>query len=241
MKDEVLTPWPPSVVVKSHIRARNLKLKISLKNGLELITPKKFNSKEIPIILEKNRAWIEKQLGKIQNLRKEAYLDTLPQEIFLNFLEQKWKIEYVKMKNQLRLMSRPDNTLVIFGDISKTIICKKLLIKWLRLIAIDHLTKAVKNLSATTHLSYKSVTIRNQSSRWGSCSQDKSINLNFKLLFLPENLVHHVILHELCHTVYFDHSPKFWQLLKKFDPQSDTHKKTIKDIDELIPAWVRVL
>ena len=62
---------------------------------------------------------------------------------------------------------------------------------------------------------YNKVTIRNQSTRWGSCSRRGNINFNYKLALLPENLVDYVIVHELCHLGEFNHSKDFWNLVAK--------------------------
>jgi len=62
---------------------------------------------------------------------------------------------------------------------------------------------------------YSGVCIRKSRSRWGSCSSKGIINLSFYLMLLPGHLIEYVLLHELCHTVQMNHSPKFWALLNK--------------------------
>lgn len=60
---------------------------------------------------------------------------------------------------------------------------------------------------------YKGLSINKSRTRWGSCSSQKSINLSYFCLFLPEYLIDFVILHELCHTIEMNHGEKFWKLL----------------------------
>ena len=63
---------------------------------------------------------------------------------------------------------------------------------------------------------YSSVKIRKSKTRWGSCSSKKTISLSLYLMILPEHLIEYVLLHELCHTVYMNHSAAFWNLLNKY-------------------------
>lgn len=63
---------------------------------------------------------------------------------------------------------------------------------------------------------YRRVFIRNQKTRWGSCSHQNNINLNINLVLLPSDLSDYIILHELVHTRVKNHSPAFWQELAKY-------------------------
>jgi predicted metal-dependent hydrolase len=84
-------------------------------------------------------------------------------------------------------------------------------------------------VSIQTSLPYNRVSIRGQKTRWGSCSSDKNINLNYKLLFLEPEFVKYIIIHELCHTIHLNHSREFWQLVGDFYPDyRDIRKQIIK-------------
>jgi predicted metal-dependent hydrolase len=74
---------------------------------------------------------------------------------------------------------------------------------------------------------YNKVSIRNQRTRWGSCSAKCNISLNIKLVALPEELIDYVILHELMHTRVHNHSKKFWQELDKYVEDSKTKAKQL--------------
>ena len=75
--------------------------------------------------------------------------------------------------------------------------------------------------------SYKKVSIRNQRTRWGSCSAKGNISLNIKLVALPQELADYVILHELVHTRVHNHSRKFWQELNKHADDSKTKARKL--------------
>lgn len=78
------------------------------------------------------------------------------------------------------------------------------------------LTGRLYYLAEKHSFTYNKATIRNQKTRWGSCSHKDNINLNMKLVLLPDELVDYVILHELVHTKINNHSKKFWGELDKY-------------------------
>jgi predicted metal-dependent hydrolase len=69
--------------------------------------------------------------------------------------------------------------------------------------------------------------IRNQKTRWGSCSGKKNLNFNYKIVFLPEELKDYIIVHELCHLKEMNHSQNFWNLVAQMCPD---YRKACKEI-----------
>ena len=78
-----------------------------------------------------------------------------------------------------------------------------------------HLPKRVEELAKMHGFQYNKVSIRDSKGRWGSCSGQKNISLSLSLMALPHHLIDYILLHELCHTVEMNHSPRFHQLLNK--------------------------
>ncbi len=72
------------------------------------------------------------------------------------------------------------------------------------------------------------VTIREQKSRWGSCSSKGNLNFNWKLIMAPPQALDYVVIHELCHLYEFNHSPRFWALVTGQMPDYEVWKKWLK-------------
>ena len=77
------------------------------------------------------------------------------------------------------------------------------------------LTRRLEYLAGKHGFTYNRVFIRNQKTRWGSCSHKNNINLNIKIIRLPEELMDYVILHELAHTRFKNHGDDFWVELNR--------------------------
>lgn len=67
-------------------------------------------------------------------------------------------------------------------------------------------------------VSYNQLRIKEQKTRWGSCSKRKNLNFNWKIIMAPEMVMDYVIVHEMCHLVHFDHSKEFWDLVSFYMP-----------------------
>ena len=72
------------------------------------------------------------------------------------------------------------------------------------------------------------ITIREQKTRWGSCSSKNNLNFNWKLIMAPPPALDYVVVHELCHLHEFNHSPRFWQLVAAQMPEYESWKKWLK-------------
>ena len=225
--------WPPEYKIKKHRRALHVKLRVTKSNGLEITVPYRFNLKNLGPILEDSRAWITKQFLHLES-KKES---ERPNKIVLNALAETWTIEYLQTNAKLQIIHRPQKEIVLVGNVADDNACKQKLIRWVKDIAKIHLSSKLQMISEKTTLYYSNVTIRNQQTLWGSCTANKSINLNYKLIFLPEHLVTHIMLHELSHTRYLNHSDAFWNLVAKHDGEWQAHRREMRKADQFIPDW----
>lgn len=99
----------------------------------------------------------------------------------------------------------------------------------LRAQARSAITARVNHYAGIMNLKYGRIFIKQQKSRWGSCSEKGNLNFNFLLVLMPEEILDYVVVHELCHLKEMNHSPAFWAEVEKILPDYKERKKWLKD------------
>ncbi len=83
--------------------------------------------------------------------------------------------------------------------------------------------------AAALGVQYTRITLRDQRSRWGSCSSKGGLSFNWRLVLAPHDVLDYVVVHEVCHLVELNHSPKFWKLVEKRRPNYRDSKQWLDD------------
>ena len=238
-------PDLPAYTVRVSDRAKCVRLALSVENGLEVVVPANYDHLKIPEIIHQKRNWINRNQRKLNE--REAFFQSqsphaLPDQLKLRSLGEEWQIVYQQTVTRFGSITIKENReqlqLVISGDITDVASCKALIKQWLMKTAEKQLFSWLRRLSLQNNLPYRTTAIRGQKTLWGSCSSDRNISLNYKLLFLEAQVVEYVLIHELCHTVHMNHSAKFWKLVSKFEPNYKTIDKSLNQAWQIIPAWL---
>lgn len=220
-------------LVKSN-RAKYIRIKISREGDLSVVLPLGISAKHAHEFIHKKSHWIAKNVKKSSSRINIEFPDFLN----LTLLGERWDIDYVKAnchskddpKNRISLEEKFEKQLVITGNIENWIVTKKILNHWCRIKSKRIFTIMLQGLAEEHGFHFNKLTIRTQKTRWGSCSTKKNINLNSKLLLMPENIVKYVMIHELCHTIEMNHSSNFWQLVGDCDKNYKDNRKQLKII-----------
>ncbi len=114
------------------------------------------------------------------------------------------------------------------------------LVALLRRCAEVALPVRVLQLAARHGVRVHGVAVRDQKTRWGSCSETGSLSLNWRLLLLRQALQDHVLLHELVHLCHFNHSDAFHTTLGQWDPQARIHRKSLREEGTLLMQLGRI-
>jgi len=98
-----------------------------------------------------------------------------------------------------------------------------------RVEARARISLLVQSEAAALGVTYSRITMRNQRSRWGSCSSSGALSFNWRLVLAPHDVLDYVVVHEVCHLVELHHGPAFWRLLAKRRPGYAESKQWLDD------------
>ena len=234
--------FPPPCTVQVSARAKHARLKMTPHDGLIVVLPEGFNKKHVPDLLLRHEFWIRKTAAQLDAQREEpppAMDNGLPRTVAFPHFDEAWEVEYVQTAiGKAAIKECSKNGLLVSGDVANDALCRKLLFSWLKHCAGRLLLPRFEQLAASLDFDYAEAKVRLQQSRWGSCTSSRVITLNNKLLFLPEHLIRHIMVHELCHTVHLNHSRSFWALVHQYDPLWRIHNREMKSAWKYVPAWV---
>ncbi|MGI9331201.1 MAG: M48 family metallopeptidase [Gammaproteobacteria bacterium] len=220
-------------------RARRPSVSVCLHDGVVLTLPQRFDERHLPALLTEWQPWIDKQVAHY-----EAHRARLPAEMFARLPENialpacggRWQVSYAGSGKTTRVVDR-DGTLTVHNPSGEEASARATLNRWLARTARRHLQARLEELSRLHDLHYQRLTVRGQRTRWGSCSSTGTISLNYLLMFLAPELADSVVLHELCHTRYMSHGPRFYGLLRRLQPRYDELDQRVREGWQAIPDW----
>lgn len=205
---------------------RQVSLVAHPKLGLVIRSPREISAQQVKTILQKHQQWIDQNIHP----RSEILVDGAQITIF----GDAETIRFVLEQNTKPHVREQGPELIVS---SHTLNHKEVLTKWLKQVAKKGISQRTKELSEQFGFSYKSISIRDQSTRWGSCSGKKSLSFNWRLAFAPLEVLDYVIIHELAHTVQMNHSDKFWQLVSQCMPKYKEHIHWLKQHTQLLHSY----
>ena len=226
-------------------KAKNPRLKVAVKGGLEVIVPKGYDRAKVPALLYKKRHWITAALERTELNRKFFEPEPewqLPASIVLSAIGEEWYLESrpSSLPSSLKTVAVREagqNQLLIFGQIRNEKACMAALRRWLHRRAKESLVPILERISERTGLRFSHVYLKRQRTRWASCSRNRAISLNAKLLFLEPELVEYCMIHELCHIAEMSHSKNFWSLVRHHSPNYHHQDRRLRDAWKRLPRW----
>ncbi len=226
--------------IKEHPRAKHVHLKLSRQGELEIVVPKGYDRRAIPEVIAAKQAWLGRTRTRLrqqmQSLPAE-YFQQWPASVRLRALAETYTVLFRPTTEAHIRIAAIGRILSVSGPVHDASACACGLRAWLRIKARRRLPPWLRQTSQELGLPYAKTIIRGQRSRWGSCSAQGVISLNYKLLFLPRAQVHYLFVHELCHTRHLNHSARYWALVARKLPDYRRFEATLREAWRYVPRW----
>ena len=141
--------------------------------------------------------------------------------------------------NGMRVRANGPDRLCVLGDATDGEALRTVLLAWLRGRAGKVLPAMLREEGRRIGLLPRRIQVRNQKTRWGSCSARGTISLNARLLFMPEELGRYVLVHELCHLAQLNHSRDYWREVARHAPGHHEREADLRSAWRFVPVLLR--
>ncbi|HEX3836312.1 MAG TPA: SprT family zinc-dependent metalloprotease [Steroidobacteraceae bacterium] len=231
--DTETQPW----VVRESRRARRLAVRVHRTGRVEVVVPPRTSRAAVSAFVSEHRDWIE--------TRRQAALRQKPPEtpfpptrIELPGVYESWRVHLAGGSGPIRTRAGGDELLVIAGAIGASQQLAQALRRWLigraQVLLAEHLADCAREFG----FSYRTLSIRRQKTRWGSCSARGTISLNCCILFQPPEVLRYLLIHELSHTRHMNHSRAFWATVATCCPDYRKLDRQLLDGWRRVPSWL---
>ncbi len=205
--------------VRRSDRARSVRVRVEHDGEVTVTLPRRARERDAAAAVRELRPWIDRRLAEVDAARR--VLTRTPGTVpFLG-----GELRLAEQPGRTRAHRRGDTLLVPAGGPAQRPAIERWYRRAARTEAAAHLDAAVAALGKP----YTRLTIREQRTRWGSCSATGAIAINWRLVLGPPELLEYVAWHEACHLVVLDHSRRFWALLGAHLPGYEEPRAWLRD------------
>ena len=207
-------------VVKKNVSSIRLRIK---SNHIFVIScPRLTPQFIINQFIKKNTNWI------ISHSKKNTPKKTFKNLKYLTILDKTYQLIFINTTRDSVIIYPEKQTIYINISKNSNSHIKQILEKKLRPFALSLIKKELSLLKKQYNFEFNNVTVRNQSSRYGSCSSKSNLNFNWQIIFFPPEKFRHILLHELTHLKIKNHSKNFWDQLTVYDSDCKSNNLWLK-------------
>jgi len=216
-------------IVKSS--RKTISIRVS-QDGVCVHAPKNLSNARIAKLIETKAGWIKKKQEEIKAIKQNSQISECVDGAMYLYRGNEIKLrlivrEYAEQDKQLAKVTLVNNELIVeVGTISQDVI-RQVMEKWYRNEAKKRIKERVEYY--LNHYDFKKkvnrIVIKDQKSRWGSCSSKCNLNFNYRLIMAPDDVLDYVVIHELCHLLYMNHSSDFWNEVRRIRPNFEREKE----------------
>lgn len=215
------------VTIERRAGIKNISLRVTIQ-GVSIKVPRAVSAADLDQLIESRRSWMARHWRRLRDAAEAAQQRTRENQVYYQ-----GKLCRVLVCEESGPISR-GRQVQLEGDIFVVYLpagnseWEPPIQKWLREQGAKNIKKRLAIISHNLHYKYESVSIRDQKTRWGSCSSNRHLSFNWRLIMMPPEVLDYVIAHELCHLEELRHSPRFWSLVEKAMPDYKQHRQWLR-------------
>ncbi len=226
----------PYEIVRSS-RARRVRLRVGPRPVVEIIAPEAVRLGNLKDLLRPHREWIVEQFARLAEPRPPVF--ALQTGTKLPFRGEELLLNVRDGPAGRCTVSRWDQNLLALSPAGDAWLLAAGLEGWYRQQARAVFHDRSDHWARKLGVNFKRLAVRDQRSRWGSCSSLGNLNFNWRLVMAPRAVLDYVVVHELAHLAEPNHSPAFWKLVERFSPAYEQHKEWLKENGERLASYFR--
>jgi predicted metal-dependent hydrolase len=221
-------------------KRKSIGISVSTKDGVKVAAPNWVGKKQIQDIVNEKAEWIFKKLDElskrpVSTVKKEFADETeflyMGRVLYLKLVEtQDNKKASLKIAADMIIISIPRD---VQGE-EREVCLKKLVTNWYREGAAKILNERTDHFSKIMGVKPEHIRVKQQKTRWGSCSSRGNINFNWKLIMFPIEVIDYVVVHELAHMKVMNHSERFWKVVGEIIPDYKIRTKQLKEYARML-------
>ena len=193
-------------------------------DGVKIVVPQGSNL-DPEALIEDKRDWIKEKVEKYQQHREKIPSRQFKEGAEWPYLGERYEL-HLNESNRCDLNS--DKIILPRKKVKKNSI-KDELEKFYRERARNRFKKLIDKWEETLNVRYNKIYIRNQRTKWGSCSDKGNISFNFRLMMAPPEISEYIVIHELCHLKHLSHGKKFYRELQHHCPNHSDHERWLEE------------
>jgi len=216
-------------------RRKTIGISISPEQGVRVLVPSWVSKQLIQDVVKKKAPWIIKKLIQIEEIKSLKLSKKFIDGETFSFLGKDYKLEVLRQPGIKSTNLAFNNVKFIAGipgeftyeEQAKSI--RESILEWYMERAAETITDRVEIYSHKLGAKPARVHIKNQKSRWGSCTKDNKININWKIIMAPMEIVDYLVVHELAHIKIKNHSTLYWKLVESVLPDHAKRRKWLRE------------
>lgn len=223
-----------SYTLRVSTRARRLRLLVrpssgGATDGLEVVVPQGVGIARVEAVLREKESWIVRTLRRVAEETARTAPPPLTTGRTLSFAGREIRLAVALGAAEGRFRAA-----LVGGVLTLTVatheqeVIRAALVAWYRRQAKMIIAERLVHCNAAYGFAFGRVSIKEQKSRWGSCSRQGNLNFNWRLLLAPLPVLDYVVTHELAHLKEMNHSPRFWQLVGRGCPDYLAHRRWLR-------------